>query len=138
MSLSSARPNLIPHVLRHMREHGIVKIEVSYEGYGDSGDIENIDFYDASGKALDDFTVPNPYFGRDELENEQVDFTELLQELVWTWLEHAHGGWEINEGSTGHYTLTLDENVLTVANTHDSRYTSYDRSESTTKFEAAP
>jgi hypothetical protein len=139
----SLEPNLPTMLIAAMRKYGIARIEVEYSGYGDSGQIDYVYFYGTGGKDFDatGLTVPGyqknyDWQTKDYIVHKEDYLTELAQDVVWYWLEEAHGGWEIDEGSDGKYALTLDENVLAVANTHNNHFTQTDTEES--DFEVTP
>jgi len=60
---------------------------VHFNGGGDSGDID--------GHTQDGTALPN----------------EILNYL-YNWLENFYGGWEINEGSQGHFDIDVDEKII--------------------------
>ena len=85
------------------RENGVSKIYVPYNGSGDSGSVENPEFYPKS-----DFSL-----------NEQL--TDFLCDTTYSLLEKYHCGWEINDGSFGN--LVIDCNTGQVTLEHNDYYT---------------
>jgi hypothetical protein len=68
------------------------KIVISYHGAGDEGWIEDI--------------TPEPEVEGFDLAH---DLYKELEEAAYEILEENYGGWEINEGSTGHMTVDVVE-----------------------------
>ena len=92
-------------------------IEVSFEGCGDSGQIEAVDYTDANGKGIDEAYLnktivkgseKTSYHQWDEkkkmlvkTEPREGNVREIVEEICYDKLGASHGGWEINEGSYG-------------------------------------
>ena len=92
-------------------------IEVSFEGCGDSGQIEAVDYTDANGKGIDEAYLnktivkgseKTSYHKWDEkkkmlvkTEPREGNVREIVEEICYDKLGASHGGWEINEGSYG-------------------------------------
>tara|TARA_R110000796_G_scaffold161255_1_gene277963 strand:+ start:596 stop:1339 length:744 start_codon:yes stop_codon:yes gene_type:complete len=85
-----AEPDLTP-IIRDYCDDKECRGEVKWEfnGGGDSGFIE-------SEEGLADFTEGN------------IPMTKDLEDMCYRLLENNYGGWEINEGSSGFFTLDLD------------------------------
>jgi hypothetical protein len=95
----------------------VSSIEVSFEGCGDSGQIEAVDYTDANGKGIDEAYLnktivkgseKTSYHKWDEKKKEMVlteakegNVREIIEEICYDKLGASHGGWEINEGSYG-------------------------------------
>jgi hypothetical protein len=99
---------------------GVTKIVITFDGYGDSGQIE-----DVQAKAGDDdITMPNAMiefattvWGQPEPERSSVTVATAVESLTYDALERTHGGWENNDGAYGaiifdvaDYSITLDYN----------------------------
>jgi len=95
----------------------VSSIEVSFEGCGDSGQIESVDYTDANGKGIDEAYLDKvivkgsertSYHQWDE-KTKQMVLTEaregnvrgIIEEICYDKLGASHGGWELNEGSYG-------------------------------------
>ena len=92
-------------------------IEVAFEGCGDSGQIESVDYTDANGKGIDEAYLnktivkgseKTSYHKWDEkkkmlvkTEPREGNVREIVEEICYDKLGASHGGWEINEGSYG-------------------------------------
>ncbi|MCC2107370.1 MAG: hypothetical protein KDJ40_07265 [Hyphomicrobiales bacterium] len=99
---------------------GVTRIVVTFDGYGDSGQIKNVE-----AKAGDDnMAMPNAMiefattvWGQPEPERSFVTVTAAVESLAYDALERTHGGWENNDGAYGDiifdvaaYSITLDYN----------------------------
>jgi len=95
----------------------VSSIEVSFEGCGDSGQIESVDYTDANGKGIDEAylndtivkgSAKTSYHQWDEKKKQMVltearegNVREIIEEICYDKLGASHGGWELNEGSYG-------------------------------------
>lgn len=90
---------------------GIATVTVTFDGCGDSGQIEDIEAMDAAG-----VNVPLPeetlaivaiVWGRSEPEARIMSLREAIEHLVYDALSEAHGGWENNEGAYGEFVFDV-------------------------------
>ena len=95
----------------------VSSIEVTFDGCGDSGQIESIDYTDSKGKGIDEAylnktivkgSATTAYMQYDEKTKLLVDgkskegnVKEIIEEICYDKLGASHGGWELNEGSYG-------------------------------------
>ena len=87
-------------------------VKVTYNGYGDSGMIEEINF-DRKGKTLS----PN---NLEEITGKPMTtLVSIIEDEVYNLLSRYHGGWEINEGSYGEFYFDLSR--LKLHNKHCDR-----------------
>jgi hypothetical protein len=93
----AARNELLPQ----LRGLGITEVTAEYEGYGDSGNIEDVTVQPV-GIALPD------------------DLATKLGDFAWSVAYHQHPGFENNEGGYG--TLTWDVTADSIALDHADRY----------------
>jgi hypothetical protein len=101
-----------------LEKHKIARVEVEFDGSGDSGQIDSVSFIDENGEDTDLNAEPCKLFTKTskfvngELISEiieQEDTAEgLILEVVYSLLEAKHPGWEINEGSYGLVTINPD------------------------------
>lgn len=101
----------------------VSSIEVAFEGCGDSGQIEAVDYTDANGKGIDEAylnktivkgSAKTSYHQWDEKKKEMVltkaregNIREIVEEICYDKLTASHGGWEINEGSYGTFLFDI-------------------------------
>jgi hypothetical protein len=92
----------------------VASIEVTFDGYGDSGQIDEVVYEDHRGKELSEpkLMVKGSFTGRylkwDEKKKTHVEaggdegsVRDILEQVCYDKLEASHGGWEINGGSYG-------------------------------------
>lgn len=113
-SENSARAALRPAnkaaVFAALAGAGTTTVIVTFDGYGDSGQIESIDARNA------DADVPLPeetiaivaiVWGRSEPEARTMSVREAIEHLVYDALSETHGGWENNEGAYGEFVFDV-------------------------------
>ena len=120
----------------------VVSIEVTFDGCGDSGQINDIIFTDHRGKELScpKLVVKGSHLGHqhqwDEKKKEFIevgggegDVSAIVEEICYDRLGAYHAGWEINEGSYGTFNfdvlnrkinLEFNERVETVRSSSES------------------
>ena len=108
----------------------VSSIEVSFEGCGDSGQIEAVDYTDANGKGIDEAYLDKvivkgsektSYHQWDEkkkmlvkTEAKEGNIREIIEEICYDKLGASHGGWEINEGSYGTFLFDVAARKVTL------------------------
>ena len=108
----------------------VSSIEVSFEGCGDSGQIESVDYTDSKGKGIDEAyldkvivkgSAKTSYHKWDEKKKEMVltearegNIREIIEEICYDKLGASHGGWEINEGSYGTFLFDVAGRKVTL------------------------
>lgn len=96
---------------------GITSIDVSFDGYGDSGQIESIDAKaDAADAPLPEATVTLRIIGwRDTDPTERtLPIREAIEHFVYDCLGQTHGGWENNEGAFGTFVFDVADQSITL------------------------
>jgi hypothetical protein len=95
-------------VISPLREAGIVTVEVRFDGYGDSGAVEECTCRDAAGHPVPcpEVTIEDLPDAGDAAPVRQVSLQSSLEDLTYLALERHHPGWENNEGAGG--TLEID------------------------------
>ncbi len=90
-------------ILVKLKDKGINKIEITFSGSGDSGDIDDLIYYDITDKY---------YYSRDMVKNSYMTDEEynLLQNDCYEFIDDAIEGadWYNNEGGFGNITIDLD------------------------------
>ena len=81
---------------------GITDVTVTFDGEGDSGQIESIGAW-AGDKAVDFPAVEIPYaaltWDNPEVELRQLSLEDVVEQLAYDFLADTHGGWENNDGA---------------------------------------
>ena len=90
--------------LAALRTAEIASVEITFDGYGDSGSIDDITCLSADASIADcpEVQVAAPDGGESETEPPRtIPLSDALEEIGCIALELHHPGWEINEGSAG-------------------------------------
>ena len=95
-------------LLSELRALGVTSIEVQYEGYGDSGNVEDV------------VVTPDAVILTDELRHRVADFG-------WDFAYALSPGFENNEGGYGELTWALEADKIDVS--HSNRYIETDTTE---------
>ena len=100
-------------ILPRLQEAGIARVEIRFDGCGDSGAIEECVCLDAAGAA-----IPCPDVTLQEGETHTADgagseqlpsLGQALEQLTYLALERHHPGWEINDGASGELVIDVAE-----------------------------
>jgi hypothetical protein len=109
---------------------GITLVVVSFDGYGDSGQIENVEV--KAGDAI----VPMPeatidiaeaVWDQPEPDRTAVTIADVIERLVYDFLTDTHCGWEDGDGAYGDFTFDVAERTITLD--YNERYTASDYSQ---------
>jgi hypothetical protein len=108
-------------VFAALAEAGIHRVTVDYDGSGDSGQIENIEAWDASNER-----IPFPSNSKVHLASDNADFPlpdhqleAAVETLAWDYLE-IYYGWENNDGAFGTFVFDVPGRTITLE--HNERY----------------
>lgn len=100
-------------ILPRLKEAGIARVEIRFDGCGDSGAVEECVCLDAAG-----VPIPCPEVSLMAGESDSVDRTgsaepqslgQALEQLTYLALERHHPGWEINDGACGELVIDVAE-----------------------------
>ncbi len=106
-------------ILPRLQEAGIARVEIRFDGCGDSGAVEECACLDAAGAG-----IPCPEVSLMEGEADSVDRTgsaepqslgQALEQLTYLALERHHPGWEINDGACGELVIDVAEATFVLA-----------------------
>ncbi len=85
---------------------GITHVTVSFDGYGDSGQIESISAW-AGETAVDFPQIQIAYaaltWDDPEVEMRNLSLEDVVEQLAYDFLSDTHGGWENNDGAYGEF-----------------------------------
>ena len=100
-------------VIPPLQTAGIVRVEIRFDGCGDSGAVEECVCYDAAGAvvACPDVMI-KPFGGQGSEARKEADPPTLaaaLESLTYLALERHHPGWEINDGACGELVIEVTE-----------------------------
>ena len=100
-------------VIPPLRTAGIARVEVRFDGYGDSGAVEECACLDAAGAAIacPDITLQGGEADKADGAGSKETQTlgEALEQLTYLALERHHPGWEINDGACGELVIDVAE-----------------------------
>ena len=109
---------------------GVTLIVVTFDGYGDSGQIENIEV--KAGNAVvampaGDVEIAEAIWDQPEPRRSPVSITEAIERLAYDLLERTDCGWENNDGAYGDFTFDVAERTITLD--YNERYTASEYSQ---------
>lgn len=96
---------------------GIMHVIVSFDGEGDSGQIENIEaktgdnIVNLPGVQIE---IHRAHWGMSEPQCSVVTISAAVEQLAYDCLEDKHGGWENNEGAYGECTFDVAQRTVTL------------------------
>ena len=100
-------------ILPRLQDAGIARVEIRFDGCGDSGAVEECVCLDAAGAAI---ACPDGTLQESEADNadsagskETQTLGEALEQLTYLALERYHPGWEINDGACGELVIDVAE-----------------------------
>ncbi len=104
---------------------GIQSVTISFDGYGDSGQMEAPVAFDsdAQERALPPSTivVKSVDFDAGKLSEKTITVREYIETLAYDLLEGVHEGWENNDGAYGEFQFSLAEQSISLE--YHERYT---------------
>jgi hypothetical protein len=105
-----------------LAEAGIHSVTVGYDGYSDSGQIDDIEGWSSSPEKLPlpsnrKVQLPSPIEGNPPVE---MTLHEAIETLVYDYLEETHYGWENDEGVYATFVFSVSTRTITLE--HNDRY----------------
>lgn len=104
---------------------GITQVIVTFDGSGDSGQVEEIDA--RAGDEVTDLpeakiTINSPVWGSDEIKRSTMCVEAAIEQLAYDFLSETHGGWENNDGAYGEF--IFDVATRSISLDYNERFTS--------------
>lgn len=103
---------------------GVTKIVVTFDGYGDSGQIESVDAHAGD----DEVAMPGAtiefdatVWGQPQPERSTVNIAVAVENLAYDVLERTHSGWENSDGAYGDIVFDVADRTITLD--YNERYT---------------
>ena len=100
-------------ILPRLQDAGIARVEIRFDGCGDSGAVEECVCLDAAGAAM---ACPDVTLLEGETDKadragsaELHSLGQALEQLTYLALERHHPGWEINDGACGELVIDVAE-----------------------------
>lgn len=100
-----------------LEAYGIVLVTVSFDGCGDSGQIEDIAAFDENGVTELPYAglptpVSDPATALNGGKHEPV--WDVIETLAYDLLQNEHGGWENNEGAYDEFRFAVADRTITL------------------------
>lgn len=96
---------------------GISRVVVSFDGCGDSGQIDEVQAYrsDETVSFPDvSITVSSTSWSDPAITSTQRPLKEAIEYMAYDILEMKYGGWEINDGAWGDFTFDVENHAVTL------------------------
>ena len=93
----------------------ITRVTVTFDGEGDSGQINNIEAYKGDEQVpLPDQAIPvrTASWNDDAITIEEKTLDAAIERLCYDFLEQEHGGWENNDGAYGEFTFDVAKRTV--------------------------
>lgn len=104
---------------------GITHVTVTFDGYGDSGQIDSIAAW-AGETAVEFPAVEISYaaltWDKPEVEMRSLSLEDVVEQLAYDFLSDAHGGWENDDGAYGEF--CFDAGARCIHLEYNERFTS--------------
>ncbi|MBO1326198.1 hypothetical protein K2X14_14595 [Acetobacter sp. TBRC 12305] len=108
-------------ILAALEGHRITSVVVIYDGYADSGGIEDFEVHGSD--EAPDLTIPcviqSAEWGKTELVASPQPLHEALETMAMQCVAREHGGWENNEGGNGSVTFDVQRSQILVEHTEN-------------------
>ena len=105
-------------IIDALEKAGIALVTVTFDGEGDSGQIEEVKAFSHADTDAEPQPLPNKpvkyceQIFRDHKSSKSIKekpLSEAIEELCYALLAEKHGGWENNEGAFGEFTIEVEE-----------------------------
>ncbi len=118
-------------LIAELAAHGVTQLDVTYDGEGDSGQIQEVNAYAAPRDDPDralltvplERTPPLSYVDEDGHIHTHPHLHDFVESLAWQVIEHFHAGFENNSGGYGVISLDVRDGVLRL--THNDAIVDY-------------
>jgi hypothetical protein len=113
---AALRPANKAVLLNALAAANIARVTVSFDGYGDSGQIESVDVVDIAGAPCVlpgiDVTLHQAVWDQEEPREQASPLPDAIERLVYDLLGATHGGWEINDGAFGSVVIDVPSGTI--------------------------
>lgn len=93
----------------------ITSVTVTFNGGGDSGQIEDISAHAGNAPVpIPDarLEIHHAAWNTDKLDSAQTTLKEAIEQLCFDYLAQEHGGWENNDGGSGEFTFWVEDSRI--------------------------
>ena len=104
----------------------VTRIHVSFDGEGDSGQINNITAYAGDTKIQmpsQEVETHCAHWGSNTLQITVKPLDTAVEDLCYDFLSHQHGGWENNDGAFGEFEFDVANRTVNLE--FNARFTDY-------------
>jgi hypothetical protein len=111
-------------LLKALALAGVTHVTVSFDGYGDSGQIENVEVRAGDDEAImpaATIEIVESVWDEAEPRRISVSIPAAVESLAYDVLERTHCGWENNDGAYGDVVFDVAGDVITLD--YNERYT---------------
>jgi hypothetical protein len=111
-------------LLKALASARVTHVVVTFDGYGDSGQIENVEVRsgdDVVAMPPDQIDFVEAVWGQPAPQHASVTIADALERLAYDVLEKTHCGWENNDGAYGDVIFDVAEETITLD--YNERYT---------------
>ncbi len=113
----SVRPENKAALFNALAEAGVTSVDVTFDGYGDSGQIESVavkvNDKDVALPAIS-VEIAHAEWGSPDIVRLTHSLNDAVEELAYDFLRQAHAGWENNEGAFGNFHFDVAERTITL------------------------
>jgi hypothetical protein len=109
---------------------GVTLVVVTFDGYGDSGQIEGIEVKAGDGIVAmpeGEIEIASAVWDQIEPDRSTVSIADAIERLTYDLLNDTHCGWENNDGAYGDFTFDVAERTITLD--YNERYTASEYSQ---------
>jgi hypothetical protein len=100
-----------------LADASITVVVVAFDGYGDSGQVENIE-----AKAGDEIVplpvatieIVRPVWGSNDIDRQSLSIHDAIEALAYSFLGQTLDGWENTDGAYGDFTLDVADRTITL------------------------
>lgn len=120
--IEAVRPANKATILDALATGGITEVVVTFDGYGDSGQIEDVVARSGNDEAAlpaVEVRISAPAWGCDHVETRTKPLAAAIEDFVYDTLAETHPGWENSDGACG--TFTFDVAARTITLDHGDR-----------------
>ena len=98
---------------------GVARVAVTFDGCGDSGQIESVEAFTAGNAAValaggDRIPIRRALWDGSAAETQELTIAGAIEALAYDLLEETHGGWEDNDGAYGEFGFDVAARTITL------------------------
>lgn len=97
---------------------GVARVAVTFDGSGDSGQIESVEAFTADNATVElagaRIPISRALWDGSAAETQEMTLAEAIEALAYDLLGETHGGWENNEGAYGEFSFDVAARTITL------------------------